>query len=184
MHLLLTNGLGRPQSTFSVSFFNSAHSNQLHEFLSIPSSFCLYNCPCNGFDVYVKFLAIHTISRRYKLKPPQNGNLKKPTIDLSWNIVHMTYTTRIFLKVFWILTDNVKVRDKNSITWMNHRVLINIRVNDESLEKRVCAHAIRNKQGHIVPLQCVSFILFNIPGLWVVFRFCSAGTKIRSYKAA
>ena len=75
MHLLLTYGLGRPQSAFSVSFFNSAHSNQFHEFLSLPSSFCLYNCPCNGFDVHVKFLAIHTISRRYKLKPPQNGNL-------------------------------------------------------------------------------------------------------------
>ena len=48
---------------------------------------------------------------------------------------------------------------------MNHRVLINIRVNDELLEKRVCAHVIRNKQGHIVPLQCVSFSIFNIQGL-------------------
>ena len=39
-----------------------------------------------------------------KRRPPrnqlQNRNLKKPLIDLSRNIIHMTYTTFIFLKVF------------------------------------------------------------------------------------
>ena len=41
---------------------------------------------------------------------PQNGNLKKPIIDLSRNIIHMGYTTFIFLK-----KTPVNVSGKNSI---------------------------------------------------------------------
>ena len=54
------------------------------------------------FTGRAKYVVIHTILRRCKLKPPQNGNLKKPIIDLSHsrNTIHMTYATRIFLKVF------------------------------------------------------------------------------------
>ena len=52
-------------------------------------------------------------------------------IDLSWNIIHMTNTSHIFLEVFWIQTNTVNVMGKNIMIWMNHRVLIliNLRVN-------------------------------------------------------
>ena len=56
-----------------------------------------------------------TILWRCKLKSLQNGNLKKRIIHLSRNIIHMTYMTFIFLKVFWIRTNTVNVRGKNSI---------------------------------------------------------------------
>ena len=39
----------------------------------------------------IMFLAMCTILWRCKLKPPQNGNLKNPKIDVSRNIIHMTY---------------------------------------------------------------------------------------------
>ena len=52
---------------------------------------------------------------RCKLKSPQNGDLKKSVIHLSRNIIHMTYTTFIFLKAFWIRTKTVNVRGKSSI---------------------------------------------------------------------
>ena len=42
----------------------------------------------------------YTISWRCKLKSPQNGDLKNSIIHLSRNIIHMTYRTFIFLKVF------------------------------------------------------------------------------------
>ena len=56
-----------------------------------------------------------TILWRCKLKSLQNGNLKKRIIHLSRNIIHMTYMTFIFLKVFWIRTNTVNVRGRNSI---------------------------------------------------------------------
>ena len=34
------------------------------------------------------------------IKTPHNGNLKQPIIDLALNIINMTNTTFIFLKVF------------------------------------------------------------------------------------
>ena len=38
--------------------------------------------------------------------------LRKPKIDLSRSTIHVTYTTRIFLKVFCIRTNTVNVRGK------------------------------------------------------------------------
>ena len=35
----------------------------------------------------------------------------------------MIYMNRIFLKVFWIRTNTVNVKGKNSIIWMSHGVL-------------------------------------------------------------
>ena len=68
------------------------------------------------FSALVMFLDISsTILWRCKLKSPQNGNLKKRIIHLSRNIIHMTYTTFIFLMVFWIRTNTVNVRGINSI---------------------------------------------------------------------
>ena len=87
-----------------------------------------------------------------------------------------------FLKVFWIRTNTVNVKDKNSIIWMNYRVLMNIRANYCAFRWvswtennfRVRVHAIRSKQVHIVCLLCVSLnaILFNNQGLWIVFQYC------------
>ena len=48
-----------------------------------------------------------------------------PIIDLTRNIMHMTCTTRIFLNC--VLNTNVNIRGENSLIWMNHRVLINMR---------------------------------------------------------
>ena len=42
-----------------------------------------------------RFRAIHDFSWRCNLTPSRNVNLKKLVIDLSRNVVHMTYTTRI-----------------------------------------------------------------------------------------
>ena len=42
----------------------------------------------------------YTILWRCQLKSPQNGDLKNSIIHLSRNIIHMTYRTFIFLKVF------------------------------------------------------------------------------------
>ena len=106
------------------------------------------------------FFFMCTILWRCKLKPPQNGNLKMPDIDLSRNTIHMIYTTFIFLKVFWIRTNTVNVKGKNSsvLMWMNQRVLINTRVNycawtlawKERIRDSWRAHVIRSKQGHTV----------------------------------
>ena len=77
--------------------------------------------------------------------------------SVSRNMIHTTYTacTYIFLKVFWIRTNTVNVRGKTVLTWMNQRVLINVRVNYCALrwiawKERVRAHVVRRKQGHIV----------------------------------
>ena len=131
---------------------------------------------------------------RCKLKPLQNENLKKPIINLSQNIIHMTSIFLIF-NVFWIRANTVNVRGKNSIIWVNHRVLIKIGLNyctvrwiawTKNNYFRDCVHVIRSKQvhEHIVRLQCVLFSLFYTQRLWIIFRYCSAATKIqRSYKA-
>ena len=52
----------------------------------------------------------------------------------------MTYTSYIFLKVFWIQTNTVNVMGKNMI-WMNHRalILINLRVNNIIIVHRAIA---------------------------------------------
>ena len=117
------------------------------------------------FSALVMFLDISsTILWRCKLKSPQNGNLKKRIIHLSRNITHMTYTTFIFVKVFWIRTNIVNVRAKNSI-----KVLINIRVNYCALrwiawKEWVRANVIRSqrsKQGHIVRFVCSVFFYYS-----------------------
>ena len=57
-------------------------------------------CLCK-FSACLMFLDVScTIFWRCKLKSPQNGNLKKSIIHLSRVIIHMTYTTFIFLQVF------------------------------------------------------------------------------------
>ena len=46
-------------------------------------------------------LPFYHVLWRCELKPPQNGNLKKPIIDLSRNIIHTdAYTTFIFPQAF------------------------------------------------------------------------------------
>ena len=55
-----------------------------------------------------------TIFWRCKLKPPQNGKLKKRIIDLSRTIIHMTYLHDLYiLKVFSIPTKTLNVTGKN-----------------------------------------------------------------------
>ena len=134
-------------------------------------------CLCK-FSACVMFLNVScTILWRFQLRSPQNGNLKKSIIHLSRNVIHMTNTTFIFLKVFWTETKTLMWGTKTVLIWMNQRVLLNVRVNYCALrciawKERVRAHVIRSKQGHIV-----RYVQFNIQGLWIVFPYCLAGTK-------
>ena len=52
------------------------------------------------FTACVMFLAMCTSLWRCKLKPSQNGDLKKPQINFSRNIIHRTYATFISLRCF------------------------------------------------------------------------------------
>ena len=135
------------------------------------------------FTVCIKCLTIHIFLWRCKLKPLQNENLKKPIINLSQNIIHMT---SIFLNVFWIQANTVNVRGKNRINIVLSYCAVRwIAWTKNNFRDRV--HVIQSKQQvheHIVRLQCVLFSLFNTQGLWIIFWYCLAGTKIqRSYKA-
>ena len=132
-------------------------------------------CLCK-FSACVMFLDVScTILWRCKLKSPQNGNLKKSIIHLSRNIIHMTYTTFIFVKVFWIRTNTVNVRGKNSFNMNEPSGLINIGVNYCALKWIAWKERVRLEVNK--GILCVTFSLFTIQGLLIVLPYCLARAK-------
>ena len=68
-------------------------------------------------------------------------------------------------------------RAKTVLIWINHRVLIEIRVNYCALswiasKERVCVQFMWSEVNTGTYIVC-----FNIQGLWIVFRYYLAGTK-------